>query len=235
MGHRSLRFRALATDYDNTLATGGTVEPAVLRGLGRLKDTGRRLVLVTGRELDDLRRICPDLGLFDRVIAENGGVLYRPATGDEVVLGAPPNPSFIELLRRKQVRPLSVGRVIVSTREPEEHRMLEAIRELGLELEIVFNKGAVMVLPSGVNKASGLTRALDELKLTPEAVVGIGDAENDHAFLDACACGIAVANAIPSLKERASLVTVAAAGAGVLEIIDELLSSDLARVRDGRR
>ena len=61
--------------------------------------------------------------------------------------------------------------------------MLEAIRDLGLELQIIFNKGAVMVLPAGVNKASGLAVALARLGLSPHNVVGVGDAENDHAFL----------------------------------------------------
>ena len=80
--------------------------------------------------------------------------------------------------------------------------MLEAIRDLGLELQIIFNKGAVMVLPSTVNKATGLAAALKRLKITPDSVVGVGDAENDHAFIKACGCGVAVANAIPSLEER---------------------------------
>jgi hydroxymethylpyrimidine pyrophosphatase-like HAD family hydrolase len=60
------------------------------------------------------------------------------------------------------------------------------IRELGLELQIIFNKGAVMVLPAGVSKASGLEAALALLELLPHDVAGIGDAENDHAFLRLC-------------------------------------------------
>ena len=60
--------------------------------------------------------------------------------------------------------------------------MLETIRDLGLEFQITFNKGAVMVLPAGVNKASGLAAAIGELGLSPLKVVGVGDAENDHAF-----------------------------------------------------
>jgi hydroxymethylpyrimidine pyrophosphatase-like HAD family hydrolase len=84
-----------------------------------------------------------------------------------------------------------------------------------------------MVLPTGINKASGLTRALERMGLSPENAVGIGDAENDHAFLRLCACGVAVANALPSLKEAADLVTRADHGAGVEELIDELLRDDL--------
>ena len=218
-------FRALAVDYDDTLATNGTVAPAVLDGLQRLKESGRRLLLVTGRVLDELRQVGPDLSIFDRVVAENGALLYRPVTGEELLLGSPPGPGFVDLLRRKQVTPLSVGRVIVATRTPNEVRVLKAIKELGLELEIIFNKGAVMVLPSGINKASGLTRALHELKLPSSRVVGVGDAENDHAFLDACGRGVAVANAVPSLKQHASYVTAGCAGLGVLEVIERMVRS----------
>ena len=85
--------------------------------------------------------------------------------------------------------------------------MLEAIRELGLEWQIIFNKGAVMVLPPGVNKASGLAAALEELQLSPLNVVGIGDAENDHAFLTLCGCSVAVANALDAVKATADVVT----------------------------
>ncbi len=60
-----------------------------------------------------------------------------------------------------------------------------------------------MVLPAGVNKASGLAAALARLQLSPLNVVGIGDAENDHAFLRACGCAVAVANALLMVKADA--------------------------------
>jgi hypothetical protein len=59
-------------------------------------------------------------------------------------------------------------------------------------------------------------------------VAGVGDAENDHAFLSRCECAVAVANALPTLKERADLVTEGARGAGVAELIDRLIAADLA-------
>jgi HAD superfamily hydrolase (TIGR01484 family) len=93
--------------------------------------------------------------------------------------------------------------------------VLEVIKALGLELQVIFNKGAVMVLPSGTNKATGLKAALKEVGLKPEEVVGVGDAENDHAFLELCGCAVAVGNALPAVKDRAHLVTEATHGAGV--------------------
>jgi hydroxymethylpyrimidine pyrophosphatase-like HAD family hydrolase len=222
-----MRHLALATDYDGTLAHHGRVDGPTLAALGRLRATGRRLVLVTGRELGELLGIFPRIDLFDRVVAENGALLYRPEAKEQMVLGAAPPPAFVAELRRRGVGPISVGRVIVATWEPHRAAVLETIRALGLDLRVILNKRAVMVLPSGVDKATGLTAALDELGLSPHDVVGVGDAENDHAFLASCGLGVAVANALPMLKERADLVTRADHGAGVVELIDMMLGDVL--------
>ena len=111
---------------------------------------------------------------------------------------------------------------------PHEEEVLKAIRDLGLELQVIFNKGAVMVQPSGVNKGTGLAAALQELQLSPHNAVGIGDAENDHAFLKLCECAVAVDNALPALKERADVVLSKPRGAGVEELCQQLLDRDLA-------
>lgn len=225
-----MRYLALATDYDGTLATDGRVDEETLAALGRLRDSGRRLIMVTGRQLDDLRNVFPHLDLFEQVVVENGALLYQPAIREEKLLGEPPPEEFIKALQERGVNPLSVGRAIVATWHPHETTVLEVIRNLGLELQVIFNKNAVMVLPSGVNKASGLSAALGELGLSPHNTVGVGDAENDHAFLDFCGCGVAVANALPMLKEHADFVTQGARGAGVVELIDKLIASDLAEL-----
>jgi len=222
-----MRYLALATDYDGTLAKDGQVDQTTLAALERLRDSGRRLILVTGRQLEDLLQVFLHVNLFDRIVAENGALLYQPARQEEKLLGDRPSEEFIKLLRERGVDPLSVGRVIVATWEPHETTVVEAIRDLGLELQVIFNKGAVMVLPSGLNKAAGLNAALSELGLSPHNTIGVGDAENDHAFLDLCECSVAVANALPIVKERADLVTNGNRGAGVTELIDKLITSDL--------
>jgi HAD superfamily hydrolase (TIGR01484 family) len=222
-----MRYYALACDYDGTLAHNGQVDEAVIAALKRVRSSGRKLILVTGRELDSLKRVFSELELFDRVVAENGALLYRPTMREEKALGERPEPKLIERLRQRGVAPLSAGQVIVSTWEPYEKIALEAIRDLGLELQVIFNKGAVMILPSGVNKATGLTAALRELNLSAHNVVGIGDAENDHAFLSQCECAVAVANALPMLKERVDFVTPGNHGTGVIELADQLVESDL--------
>jgi HAD superfamily hydrolase (TIGR01484 family) len=219
-------FVALAIDYDGTLARNGRVDTATTDALREVKNSGRKLILVTGRDLADLSNVFSGFELFDFVVAENGGLLFNPASKEEIPLAEAPPAALIERLSELGVSPLSVGRCIVATWEPNETAVLKAIHDLGLELHIIFNKGAVMVLPSYVNKASGLSQALDRLGLSPYNVVGIGDAENDQAFLSSCGCAVAVANALPSVKEKADFV-VADHGAGVIELARMLTETDL--------
>lgn len=225
-----MRYHVLAADYDGTLAHHGQIDDPTWAALHRLCESGRKAVMVTGRELDDVLALLPEPGLFARIVAENGALVYRPATKEIRLLAEPPPPRFADELRGRGVDRVSTGRVIVASWEPHQDTVLHAIRDLGLELQVIFNKGAVMVLPSGVNKATGLAAALAELGLSPHNAVGVGDAENDHALLVACECGVAVANALPALKDKADLVTAGDHGTGVAELIDQLVASDLAEL-----
>ncbi|WP_245439496.1 HAD-IIB family hydrolase [Aminobacter sp. MSH1] len=225
-GEPMMYVLALATDYDETLAEHGLVSDATFKALEDFKKTGRKLILVTGRELPDLARVFPGHDIFDKIVAENGGLLYTPGTKVKRLLAPAPPQEFVDRLKSRGVAPLYVGDSIVATLVPNETIVLDEIRRLGLELEIIFNKGAVMVLPSGVNKATGLAAALEELELSPHNVVAIGDAENDDAFLRAAGYGVAVANALPSLKETADRVTSGQRGEGVAELVGQITAND---------
>jgi hydroxymethylpyrimidine pyrophosphatase-like HAD family hydrolase len=227
-----MRYLALACDYDGTLAHAGRVADRTISALERLRDSGRKLILVTGRELPDLVSVFPRTDLFEYVVAENGCLLYRPSTQEKKPLGDPPPAKFVLELRKRNVVPLSIGQSIVATWTPHETTVLEVIRQLGLELQLIFNKGAVMVLPAGMNKATGLAVALKEMKLSTHNVAAIGDAENDHAFLKSCECSTATANALPMVKESVDFVTEGVDGAGVTELIDEMILNDLSE-REG--
>src|SRR5215472_6550369 len=221
-----MRYLALATDYDGTLATDGRVDDRTIQALERLKASGRKLLVVTGRHLRDLQRVFPRLELFDRVVAENGALVYNPASREENVLGEAPKEEFLKALLAARVT-LDVGRCIVASWTPAEIAILQIIKRMGLDYQVIFNKGAVMVLPSGINKATGLRAALEELQLSAHNTVAIGDAENDHAFLSASECGVAVQNALPVLKEKADAVMAGDHGSGVVELVEQLLEDDL--------
>lgn len=227
-----MRYTVLACDYDGTLAQDGKVDANAVAALERCRQSERRRILVTGRQMPDLLCVFSRPDLFDRIVAENGAVLYNPADGRERLLGEPPPAALVTELQSRCVRPLSIGRVIVATWAPNETVVAQVIRDLGLELrfQVIFNKGAIMVLPSGLDKASGLRAALEALNLSSQDTVGIGDAENDQAFLTMCGCAAVPANALPALKAQADLVAHGEHGAGVIELIDELISSDLQKI-----
>jgi phosphoglycolate phosphatase (TIGR01487 family) len=222
-----VRALAVAVDYDGTLASAGKVAPATEAALQRLKSTGRRLILVTGRVLDDLEDAFPGIGVFDRVVAENGAVVWTPAGERLDVLAEAPPPAFVTALRARAVDPLCVGRVVVATREAHQSAVLDVIRSLGVDLHVERNKGALMILPAGLTKRTGFEVALEQLGLSPRDVVAVGDAENDRAFLAVCEHRVAVANALPGVIEMADWVTPSANGAGVVELVDRLLADDL--------
>jgi len=221
-----MRFVALATDYDGTLAHDGLVPAEGIEALERFRASGRRLILVTGRQLDELIALFPQIDRFDCIVAENGALLHFPESGEREVLAEPPPPQFVQTLLARGV-PVAVGASIVATVEPHETTVLETIRDLGLELQVIFNKGAVMVLPASVNKATGLAHALARMGLSAHNVAAIGDAENDHALLHAAEYGVAVANAIPMLKESADFASGRARTDAVIDLIDEILRHDL--------
>jgi hydroxymethylpyrimidine pyrophosphatase-like HAD family hydrolase len=222
-----MRYKIFATDYDNTLASKERVDGDTIRALQQLKVTGRICILVTGRELKDLLRVFPQYELFDRIVAENGALVYRPDTGEEKVLGEPPPMSFIKELQLAGVQPLSVGKVIVATWEPHQLEVLETIKASGTERQMIFNKGAIMILPPGINKATGLQAALREMNLSCHNVVAVGDAENDSHLLQTVECGVAVHNALPVLQQLADWTTSGPHSQGVRELIAQLLQSDL--------
>jgi hydroxymethylpyrimidine pyrophosphatase-like HAD family hydrolase len=221
-----MRYEALATDYDGTIARDGKVDEPTVQALRHARDNGLRLVMVTGRELTDLFNNFEHPDLFERIVAENGAVLYDPATKHAQSISGPPPPALVELLERQAV-PLSVGHSIVATVEPYEHQVLAAIRELGLEWHVIFNKGSVMALPADVTKATGLAPALAALGVSPDRTVGVGDAENDQAFLKMCGLAVAVDDALPAVKAMADVVTAGSHGQGVSELITRLLAGEL--------
>ena len=218
-----MSYRALATDFDGTIATEGKVSQTTYSALQRWQQLGRSLILVTGRQLDDLYNVFPQAKTFDCIVAENGALLSFPTIKEEKLLGDPPPESLVKALQQRQVKPLSVGRGIVSTEVPHDVTVLEVIKELNLAWQISYNKGAVMLLPNGVDKDLGLRKALEKMNLSPNEVVAVGDGENDLPLLQLCGLSVSVNNALPMLKDASDWIMTKDCGNGVVELIDRLL------------
>ncbi len=214
--------RAIACDFDGTGATDGHPAPELYAALAAARAQGIVTLLVTGRVLEDVQRACEELSPFDAVVAENGAVVYLCALGRTVQIGSPPAEHFLGELRARGV-PFHTGTVIVGTWEQHANKLLELIRRFGIDGQLIFNRAALMVLPSGVNKAVGVGRALDELGRSERNLIAFGDAENDIPMLLGAELGVAVRGSVPAILSIADDRISQPGGAGVAFYIRKLL------------
>src|SRR5690606_27602670 len=158
--------------HDGTLACEDRITEETAAALERLRGSGRRIILATGRRLEDLLAVCSCHKLFDVIVAENGAVAYEPRSRNRRVLASAPSPALLDALRARATPRRGVGEVSASTVGSQRAAGHDVRWELGLEAQVIGNRGAVMILPAGVNKASGVEYALRKLGLSRHEAVG---------------------------------------------------------------
>ncbi|MCC6904995.1 MAG: HAD hydrolase family protein [Anaerolineae bacterium] len=210
--------RILAFDFDGTLAEHDAVPPNLQEMLQQLNLAGCTLFLVTGRRyeaapLGALRQA------FAGIVWENGAVFSRTNTGEVYMPFGYVPPDLISALEDAGV-PLEYGLAIVSTWAEHEGKVLEVLRRRGGGASFERNKGAVMLLPPGATKGTGLEKLLEMCGYSPRNVITFGDGENDFALLQIGEAGITVADGVPALRDMADLVTGEPGPAGVYHALE---------------
>jgi hypothetical protein len=174
------------------------------------------------------------LELFDIVVAENGGILYFPGTGTIRNVAPPPPPELLGELERRSLF-FRVGRTIVDMARSDAEHARQALMATQTRMDLVFNRGSLMLLPSGISKGTGVRSAIQALGLTGHEVLALGDAENDLDFFDACDWRACPENAVPELKQQADWVFPGENGTGIARaIVDHILPGRLAVARSAR-
>ena len=219
-----MRLSAIALDYDGTIARNDVLDPAVREAIALARAAGITVLLVTGRILDELRRVAGDLHFVDGVVAENGAVVHFPHSDHTSAIAPPVPPAFIAALQRREV-PHRAGHCLVDAAAADAPALLDAIRALELPLVLIFNAGRVMVLSQGVSKATGLRTMLDTLRHSPHNLVAVGDAENDHTLLQYAGLGAAVSWGSAALREAADAIIDGNGPPGVASYIRTLAES----------
>lgn len=216
-----MKLSVVALDFDGTAARNDVLDPSVRSAIAEARTAGITVLLVTGRRLDDLRRVAGELHFVDGVVAENGAILHFPDSGHTTTLAPLIPQPFVEELRRSGV-PFTAGRCLVEADAGEAPRLLGVLRVLELPLVLIFNGGRVMTMPQGVSKATGLKTALDTLRLSARNTLAIGDAENDHELLRLAEIGVAVGWGSPALCAAADIVLQGSSPAAVGEYVRSL-------------
>ena len=189
-------IRAIALDLEGTLDERDRLSKAAMVAVDEIRDGTLVAVLGTGRILTELDAASPGLSdRFDAAVAENGAVL---ALGDEVPdLTEPVEEALSTELTNEDVtlrrsRVLLAGDTVYSSRRrgrPSARPSIARSRS---------NRGALMIVPAGVSKATGLQAALNERGISAHNSLALGDAGDDLALLPCGRDRVAVANAVVS-------------------------------------
>jgi hydroxymethylpyrimidine pyrophosphatase-like HAD family hydrolase len=226
-------FRAIALDLDGTLTRDGDLDVDALAAVDEARDRGMAAILVTGRIHRELMAEFPDLaGHVDVLVLENGAVIRAGSRSRP--LAPPVEPELADGLAQRGV-PIRLGECILACSGADSTVVVEEITRLGLDCQVMHNRDQIMVLPAGTSKGTGLRAALEDLGISPHNTIAVGDAENDLALLEAAEVGVAVANAVPSVRRHADLLLDAPGGRGVAALLRGPLIGGTAVIHPPRR
>jgi phosphoglycolate phosphatase (TIGR01487 family) len=220
----------LALDIDGTLTTSThRIDPRIFH---YLPDWPAPVVIATGKSFPYPVALCHFLGIPERVIAENGGVVCADDQlsfqGDRSTAEA-----AIDLF---ETRGGDLGWGAADTtnrwRETEIAASLDADEELlrsvadEFGLEVVDTGYAYHLKTPGVEKGDGLRAVAKQLDLDPCEFVAIGDSINDVSMFEESGESYAVANADDHALAAADTVTEASYFDGTLSVLESLVETD---------
>jgi hydroxymethylpyrimidine pyrophosphatase-like HAD family hydrolase len=211
-----MKLSVIALDYDGTITRDDRVDTPMRDAIADARRRGIAVMLVTGRRLDDLRRVAGTLQFVDSVVAENGALVHFPDGGLTTTLAPPIPPALISRLQQEGIA-FQAGQCLIEADASAAPRMLNAIRELESPIVLMFNRSRLMAMAQGISKATGLRAALEALRKSPRNAVAVGDAENDHELLRFAEVGAAVEWGSLSLRAAADMVI---AGVGPTAVAD---------------
>ena len=192
--------RVFACDFDGTGADRTAPTPALAEALCAARAHGFLTLLVTGQVLKELP---PDeMALFAAVVAENGAVVWLPDPCRTIQIGMPPPEEFLDALRAEHV-PFRMRDALVGIHEGHAGQVLQLLRKFGIDWHITFEPGELLLLPSGVNRAVGVRRALKELARSEHNLIAFGDAQHDPSVLALAEAAVPAHEALPGVAVAA--------------------------------
>lgn len=227
-----LLIRLIAVDIDGTLTfPDRKLDPSALEALRRAESSGIKVTLATGNVLSFAEAAVVLFGASGPLIAEDGGIIFDPATGRKEVLGnrveADRGLAALEksLGHLEQTR-TSVERLAGLTlkRGPSLEKVREVLKKGGFHLVAVDSGFAIHIKSPEIDKANALRKISQSMDIPLDQIAAIGDGPNDVEMLKTAGLSFAVANAVEEVKRNSTFVTKAPHGKGVSEAIDEILS-----------
>lgn len=220
-------IKAFAIDIDGTLTEngGGIIHLPAVQNLRTLEKLGYRIIYVTGRSSVEAYILSVFTGTTKIAVGENGGVVTISPT-EHIILGNKEEcikgyrilTRKLENVKLKNVFDRMTEVVLERTFNIELGKQILQEDNLGVELH--DSQYSFHINNRGINKATGLAKALDILKIKPSETVTIGDSETDIPLFQFCAFGIALNHADEIVKSKANYVVSQNSGKGLVEALD---------------
>ena len=220
-------IKAFAIDIDGTLTEngGGTIHLPAFQNLRTLEKLGYRIIYVTGRSSIEAYILSVFGGTTKIAVGENGGVVTI-SPSDHILLGNKEKciMGYNTLNRKIDNVKITNGfdrmTEIVLERTFDIDKGKKIFKENNLDLDLYDSKYSFHINNRGINKATGLAKALDILKINPSETVTIGDSETDIPLFEFCGFSIALNHSDKTVKSKANHVVSGNEGKGLVEALD---------------
>ncbi len=220
-------IKAFAIDIDGTLTEngGGTIHLPAFQNLRTLEKLGYRIIYVTGRSSIEAYILSVFGGTTKIAVGENGGVITT-SPKDHILIGNKEKCIMGYNILNKNIENVKMTNgfdrmtEIVLERTFDIDKGKKILKENNLDLNLYDSKYAFHINNRGINKATGLAKALDILKINPSETVTIGDSETDIPLFEFCGFSIALNHSDKCVKSKANYVVSGNEGKGLVEALD---------------
>ena len=220
-------IKAFAIDIDGTLTEngGGIIHLPAVQNLRTLEKLGYRIIYVTGRSSVEAYILSVFTGTTKIAVGENGGVVTISPT-EHIILGNKAECINGYRMLSKKLENVKLKNVFDRLTEVVLERTFnielgkQILQDTNMGVELTDSKYSFHINNIGINKASGLAKALDILKIKPSETVTIGDSETDIPLFQFCAFSIALNHADEDVKSKANYVVSQNSGKGLVEALD---------------
>lgn len=224
-------IRFVAVDIDGTLTfRNRRLDIAGVSAVQKAEDSGLPVVLATGNVLAFAEAAAIMLGTSGPLIAEDGGIVFDPASGWECVLGDRVDTERGLAVLEREFGPLQQARSsrvrrtgLTLKRTIEAGAAEELFRREGLNLVAVGLGASINLRSPNVNKGNALRKVASFLRVPLAEVAAIGNDPNDVEMLEVAGLSFAVANSHEAVKRVSTYVTAEPHGKGVAEAIEKIL------------
>lgn len=161
------------------------------------------------------------------VVGYEGSRLFMPVHNqfaDVLVQYHEPQPEIVGPLS-KLAGSVAFNKMIVMCDAAQMPKLREKVTEHvdGTAHIVLSSPFLLEIIPLGTSKGAGLAWLLDYLKVSPDEVLALGDADNDIEMLQMAGIGVAMANAMPLVKQAADVIVASNEADGVAEAIERFV------------